>query len=127
MLEGSGGPYPRQKGLYIQTGSGPPWLRKVPAKMLFGPSCVSYEYAFSRHGLIPERVEQIQSAMTGKHKIFKTPVGIFAYTLVSLEYYRTGYRREQIDKRRAFLIADPEKSTMDRVLFGTGPFFRSGG
>lgn len=114
-----------KKGLYVQTGRGiPPYSREVLANMLYGPSYVSFDFALAWHGLTPEHVEQIQSATTGKSKIFETPIGRFAYTHLPLEYYRTGYSQKRIDEQRMFLIAEPEKALMDRILLERGLFSR---
>lgn len=49
------------------------------ANGLYAPSYVSFEYALSLHGVIPERVMQITSATCKNNKLFDTPIGRFSY------------------------------------------------
>lgn len=65
-----------KRGLYVNKRS---VSRRVLASMLYGPSYISFEYALSAAGLIPERVEVITSACFRKNrnKIFRTPLGEF--------------------------------------------------
>ena len=46
---------------------------EVLANLIYGPSYVSYEYALTYYGLIPERVFEVTSATTQKNKMFNTP------------------------------------------------------
>src|SRR5439155_24771651 len=70
-----------KKGLYV---FGPevrqnPICKETLANLIYGPSCISLEYALSHHGLIPERVETITSVTPKKNKEFNTPIGRFTY------------------------------------------------
>jgi hypothetical protein len=112
-----------KKGLYVQSGRGiPPYSREVLANMIYGPSYISYEYALAYYNLIPERVEEVTSATTGKSKSFTTPAGRFSYTHISTNYYGFGFGRKQCGDERTFLIADPEKAVTDRVIREKGRF-----
>jgi hypothetical protein len=112
-----------KKGLYVQSGPGiRPYSREVLANMIYGPSYISFEYALSYYGLIPERVEELTSATVGKSKLFNTPAGRFSYMHIPVAYYSMGFCRKMLDDERAFLIADPEKAVADRVLRETGRF-----
>ena len=112
-----------KKGIYVQSGRGiAPFSREILANMIYGPSYISYEYALSYHGLIPEQVTVVTSATTGKTKTFQTPVGIFRYSHQNQRVYAIGYRRNEIDDSRGFLIAGPEKSLADRIAKEPGRF-----
>src|SRR6185369_10017843 len=61
-----------KKGLYV---FGKPYRRgpicpEVLANLIYGPSCLSLEYALFYHGLIPERVEMFTSVTPQKNKHF---------------------------------------------------------
>lgn len=112
-----------KKGLYVQSGRGiPAYSREVLANMIYGPSYISFEYALAYYGLIPERVEEIASATTGKSKLFTTPAGRFSYMHVSTSYYSFGFGQKPLGDERTFLIADPEKAVADRVVREKGGF-----
>lgn len=112
-----------KKGIYAQQGRGiPQFSREVLANMIYGPSYVSFEYALSYHGLIPERVDHITSATTGKSKEFTTSVGGFLYSHFSREYYSIGFYREELAGQRGFWIAEPEKAVMDKIMVTRGRF-----
>jgi len=51
------------------------------AEAIYGPSYLSFEFALSYHGLIPEAVYQYTSATFEKKrtKLFETPFGVFSY------------------------------------------------
>ena len=56
-----------KKGLYL-FGEGQrrsPYCRELLANLIYGPSCISLEYALHYHGLTPERVETITSVTCG--------------------------------------------------------------
>lgn len=112
-----------KKGLYIQSGRGIPFYSKeILANMIYGPSYISFEYALSYFGLIPERVEEVTSATLGKSKRFDTPGGTFSYRHFSNTYFSFGFSRKTLGDGRAFLIANPEKAVADRVLLEKGRF-----
>lgn len=112
-----------KKGVYVQSGRGIPlYSREVLANMIYGPSYLSYESALSEHGLIPERVEALTSATTGKTRIFTTPLGTFTYVHQNTAYYSLGFARRPVDETRGYLLADPEKALADRVLRERGRF-----
>lgn len=112
-----------KKGIYVQSGRGvPDYSREVLANMIYGPSYISFEYALAYHGLVPERVEELTSATTGKRKSFNSPVGRFSYTHVPEKYYGFAFSRKEPANGRAFLLADPEKAVTDRILRERGRF-----
>ena len=65
-------------GLYETNQNTPGYLL---AGSIYGPSYISFEYALSYHGLIPERVSTITCATMGKKKKkqYKTDFGVFTF------------------------------------------------
>ncbi|HOW51845.1 MAG TPA: hypothetical protein PLV42_07360 [bacterium] len=107
-----------KKGLYA---FGPrlargPLSREILANLIYGPSCLSLEYALALHGLIPERVEAVTSVTSGRMKRFDTPVGTFLYEPLPPRCYPHGIVSRTAGEGRSYLIASPEKALCDLVL-----------
>ena len=106
-------PLARNRGIYETDGSIPGYCL---ALIINGPSYLSFEFALSRHGLIPEAVCAFTSATfeTGKKKTYTNHFGTFTYRDVPagvfpLEveaYSEKGYR---------YLLASPEKALCDKL------------
>jgi hypothetical protein len=116
-----------KKGIYL---FGPrlrrrPYSREILANLLYGPSCLSLEYALYYHGLIPERVEALTSVTTGRARMFSTPVGVFSYSRVPLGVFRVGTERVDLPGGEGFLMATPERALADRVYQERGLVVRS--
>ncbi|MFA7062467.1 MAG: hypothetical protein WC156_16805 [Pedobacter sp.] len=111
-----------KKGLYILGESlrRRPFCRELLANLIYGPSYVSLEYALHYHGLTPERVETVTSVTCGRSRTFESPVGAFSYRMISMEAFRTGMDRVELDDGRSFLIAIPEKALADRIVADRG-------
>jgi len=113
-----------KKGLYI-FGEGyrkKPYSRELLANLIYGPSYISLDYALQYHALIPERVEALTSVTTGRSRRFETPVGLFIYRKISVQAFRFGMTRMELDGQSAFLIAIAEKALADKLqaVRGTG-------
>jgi predicted transcriptional regulator of viral defense system len=106
-----------KKGLYVfgQDYNQTPVCKEVLANLIYGPSCISLEYALAYHGLIPERVETLTSVTPKRDKDFLTPLGRFTYKYLSSEKYPHGIEQAWIDSRHAILMASPEKALCDYV------------
>ena len=116
-----------KKGIYI---FGPkyarrPFSREILANMIYGPSCISLDFALHYHGLIPERVEAVTSVTTGRGRRFHTPVGLFIYRPIPPGAFPVGIDQVQIDGGRSFLIAVPEKAIADKIQDDRGTGIRS--
>ncbi len=116
-----------KKGIYI---FGPmyarrPFSREILANMIYGPSCISLDYALHYHGLIPERVESITSVTTGRSRRFVTPVGLFIYHRISPAAFPVGVDQVQLEGDRPFLIAVPEKALADKIQDDRGTGIRT--
>lgn len=73
-----------KKGLYV---FGEDWRRaplnlEMVANLIYGPSCVSFEYALTHYGMIAERAIVITSLTIGDSKTFSTPLGTFEYRAI---------------------------------------------
>lgn len=116
-----------KKGLYIfgEQHRRAPYCRELLANLIYGPSCVSLEYALHYHGLIPERVETVTSVTCGRSRSFDTPVGHFSYRAIPMSAYMIGIDRIELADGRAFLMALPEKALADRVVAERGSVLRT--
>lgn len=111
-----------RKGLYVpgwRRGEEPPVDPLVLAGLIYGPSYVSLETALARHGLIPERVDEISCITSKRAKDFRTPVGRYRYEPVPERVFGCGIRLEQA-QGGAFFLAEPEKALCDRVAMISG-------
>lgn len=116
-----------KKGLYIfgEQHRRAPYCRELLANLIYGPSCVSLEYALHYHGLIPERVETVTSVTCGRSRSFDTPVGHFSYRAIPMSAYMIGIDRIELADGRAFLMALPEKALADLVVAERGSNLRT--
>ncbi|MDA3887053.1 MAG: hypothetical protein PF638_15815 [Candidatus Delongbacteria bacterium] len=111
-----------RRGLYIKGGN---YNLKTLANVIFGPSYISFEYALSFYGMIPERAELVTSAVFNKNKDrkFDTPAGSFIYKYINPELYFYGIDR-LMENGEPFLIATKEKALCD-VLYKIKNFKRN--
>lgn len=88
----------------------------VLANAIQGPSYLSYEYALSFYGMIPERVMTYTSAVFGRNKTieYKNQFGVFNYRDVPAAVFPYYYTREIYDNR-PYLIATKEKALCDQL------------
>ena len=105
-----------RKGLYVlgERYRRQPLIREQLANLIYGPSYVSLDYAMSRHGLLPERVEGVTSLTTGEHRRFVTPIGVFSYRATTARRYAPGVEWHG-DGVARYLMASPEKALADKV------------
>lgn len=111
-----------KKGLYI---FGENWRRhplplEVVANLLYGPSCISFEYALTYYGMIAERFLVMTSLTIGDTKAFQTPLGLFEYRAISREKFKVGIDYKDLDQQGGFLIASREKALADLVYRTAG-------
>ncbi|MBF8259573.1 MAG: hypothetical protein HW377_1947 [Actinobacteria bacterium] len=116
-----------KKGLYVfgSEERRKPLCPELLANLVYGPSCVSLEYALAWHALIPERVETVTSVTCGRSRAFDTPVGRFLYRSVPMRVFPVGVDRVETDDGRAFLIATPEKALADVLVADRRGLIRS--
>ena len=86
------------------------------AEAIYGPSYLSFEYALSYHGLIPEAVYQYTSATFEKKrtKLFETPFGVFSYRDVPSPAFPLGVQLI-LKGDYSFRLATPEKALCDEL------------
>ena len=107
-------------GLYDTNGDTSAYLL---ASSIYGPSYISFEYALSYYGLIPERVTTITCATfeKNKKKEYITDFGTFTYRDIP----SSAYPEEIILKEEnnySYQIATPEKALCDK-LYTLSPLF----
>jgi len=90
------------------------------ANTLYAPSYVSFDYALSHYGLIPERVYEITSATMRMKKEFQTPIGRFTYKVVPLQAYALGVDWSYDKTQGGKLIATAEKALCDKIKSDRG-------
>lgn len=116
-----------KKGLYV---FGPetrlsPICKESLANLIYGPSCISLEYALSFHGLIPERVEIITSITPKRDKEFTTTIGRFTYRYLAPSKYPHEIEQHWIDSQHPILIASPEKALCDYLTLNNVPLLKN--
>lgn len=106
-----------KKGLYIfgKDNRVRPFSLEVLANLIYGPSYISFEYALSYFGMIPEKVCRITSACPKRIKHLITPVGEFVYYYLNPRVFSVGMTWESIDDYTHFFIATREKALADYV------------
>jgi len=85
------------------------------ANHLYGPSCVSLDYALAWHGLIPERVMTVTSLCIRRARSLENALGRFTYATLPASIYPVGIQMAAMDGKH-FLIAGPEKALCDKVI-----------
>lgn len=83
--------------------------------VLYGPSYVSMLTALREYGLIPERVEVVESMTTHLTVSFENPVGRFEYHHCTKDYYSIGITQRE-EEGISYLIATPEKALCDYIV-----------
>ena len=90
------------------------------ANTLYSPSYVSFDYALSYYGMIPERVSEVTSATSKNEKLFDTPIGRFSYKKVSSVAYSLGIDWIYDDIEGGRFIATAEKALCDKIKYDRG-------
>ncbi len=108
-----------RRGLYIEPND--PVSPYVLAATLYGPSYVSFETALAHHGLIPERVHAICSAVynKNKNKVYHTPRGAFSYRGVPKAAFPYEVQHAEV-QGQGYFMASAEKALCD-MLYQTTP------
>lgn len=90
------------------------------ANVLYSPSYVSFEYALSYYGMIPERVDEITSATLKHPKLYTTPIGRYSYRKIYESAYAIGVDWHYNETDGGKLIATPEKALCDTIRYDRG-------
>ena len=102
-----------RNGLYALRAEPP--QEEAVANRLYAPSYISFEYALSRYGIIPESVYTITSATTRTTREFVVNNKSFTFSHIKKQSYR-GYKTEKIGGTTV-LMAEPEKALVDYLYF----------
>ncbi|MEK7122434.1 MAG: hypothetical protein AAB855_01105 [Patescibacteria group bacterium] len=84
------------------------------ANALYQPSYLSFEYALSKYGVIPESVYTLTSATTKPTRVFSANGQTFSYHTIARAAF-TGYRLS--GGAHPVLMAEPEKALVDYLYF----------
>jgi predicted transcriptional regulator of viral defense system len=106
-----------KKGLYV---FGEEWRRsplhlELIANLLYGPSCISFEYALGSYGMIPERSHIVTSLTIGDSKAYDTPLGSFEYRAIDREKFKVGIEYRDLGNLGGYFLASREKALADLV------------
>jgi predicted transcriptional regulator of viral defense system len=110
-----------KKGLYAfgENWRHQPICLELVANLLYGPSCISFEFALSYYGLIAERSVVITSLTIGKTKSFDTPLGLFEYRAIDREKFKVGIEYKTLGNPKespgGYFLASREKALADLV------------
>ena len=85
------------------------------ANRLYAPSYISFEYALSRYGIIPESALYNNIGHNTDYPEFIVNNKSFTYSHIKKQAYR-GYRTEKIGDMTV-LMAEPEKALVDYLYF----------
>jgi hypothetical protein len=104
-----------KKGLYILPEEYGGKLDNILlSNLIYGPSYVSFEYALSYWGLIPEKIEVVTAVTNKRKKRFQTPIGVFSYRFLNNRIFPVG-RVLIKDDAGSSIIASKEKSLCDKL------------
>lgn len=106
-----------KRGLYVVSPqeSGILLSLNLIGNVLYGPSYVSMLTALREYGLIPERVDVVQSMTTHLTVSFENQAGRFEYQHCAKDYYPIGITQRQ-EVGVTYLIATPEKALCDYII-----------
>ncbi|MDD5391711.1 MAG: hypothetical protein PHE17_01695 [Thiothrix sp.] len=109
---------PVKRGMYVVSPelTGKPIVRLLVANLLYGPSCVSLDYALWHHGLIPEKVLEVTSVTTRRSQTLETDVGRFSYQHLPDGLYPIGLESVAVEGGGYCLLAAPAKALCDRLV-----------
>lgn len=105
--------YRLNRGIYENNGNTQGYCL---AGVIFGPSYLSFDYALSVYGLIPEAVYTFTSATFDKKKSkeYKNHFGCFSYRDIPSEVYPFGINIME-ENEYIYQIATPEKALCDKL------------
>jgi predicted transcriptional regulator of viral defense system len=104
-----------RRGIFLMAQEADCSLKSL-ASIIYGPSYVSFEYALAHHGLIPERVSGVTSAVYNKNKnrTFHTPLGDFYYYYLPAAVFPYDVAWG-VENGQHYLMATPEKALCDTL------------
>ncbi|WP_020559383.1 type IV toxin-antitoxin system AbiEi family antitoxin domain-containing protein [Thiofilum flexile] len=109
---------PVKRGMYVvsPTLTGKPVERLLIANQLYGPSCVSLDYALWYYGLIPEQVMEVTSVTPRRSQVQETGMGRFSYQHLPEGLFPLGLESVAVTGGGYALLASPAKALCDRLV-----------
>jgi predicted transcriptional regulator of viral defense system len=113
--------YQLRRGLYCLA---PPFQKVNPhpvlvANRLIPASYVSLQSALAYYGMIPEHVPVTTSVTTSRPAQWETPLGIFDFRHIQVDFFY-GYRLVDLGEKKQAFLASPEKALLDLVYLEPG-------
>ena len=111
-----------KNGLYVfgNDWRNSPLSLEMTANLIYGPSCISFEYALTYYGMLAERATTITSLAIGDSKKFDTPFGLFEYRATDPQKFKIGIDYIDLGNEGGFFIASREKALADLVYRTAG-------
>jgi hypothetical protein len=112
----SGKIFQLRRGLYCLA---PPFQKVIPhpflvANRLHPASYVSLQSALAYYGMIPEHVPVTTSVTTGRPARWETPLGVFDFRRIQIDFF-DGFRVVDLRGKRQAFVAAPEKALLDLI------------
>jgi predicted transcriptional regulator of viral defense system len=114
----------RQAGKIIQLRRGlyclaPPFQKVNPhpflvANHLIPASYISLQSALAHYGMIPEHVPVTTSVTTARPAHWETPLGIFDFRRIQVDFF-DGFRYGDLGEKQQAFVATPEKALLDLI------------
>jgi predicted transcriptional regulator of viral defense system len=113
--------YQLRRGLYALA---PPYQKVNPhpfliANRMVPASYVSLQSALAHYGMIPEYVPVTTSVTTSRPGRWKTPLGIYDYRHIQVNFFE-GYRFTDLGEGQQAFMATSEKALLDLVYLEPG-------
>lgn len=113
--------YQLRRGMYSLA---PPFQKIKPhpfliANRLLPASYVSLQSALAYNGMIPEYVSVTTSVTTDRPDELETPLGVFDYRHIQLNFFG-GFNWVDLGEKQHAFIASPEKALLDLVYLQAG-------
>jgi len=89
------------------------------ANRMLPASYVSLQSALAYFGMIPEYVPVTTSVTTRRPMRWETPLGIFDFRHIQVDFF-DGYRLVDLGEKQQAFIASPEKALLDLIYLETG-------
>ena len=113
--------YQLRRGLYCLA---PPFQKVYPhpflvANRILPASYISLQSALAYYGMIPEHVPVTTSVTTSRPAHWETPVGVFDFRHIQVDFF-DGYHLIDLSEKQQAFIARPEKALLDQVYLEPG-------
>lgn len=113
--------YQLRRGLYCLA---PPFQKVNPhpflvSNRMLSASYVSLQSALAYYGMIPEHVPVTSSVTTNRPALWETPLGIFDFRHIQVDFFY-GYRLVDLGEKKQAFLASPEKALLDLVYLEPG-------